>query len=255
MASPGPASNLAWLAEHPAFRDGISKKPIAQLISEKLSALIASGVLQAGDALPSERDLAAALNVSRAAIRGGVQILATRGVLEISQGARTRVRRSDLEALLVTHGVSKGIGSYDLDAVHASRQLVESHLVADAARHITKDRLQLLQALLETQQETLDDAIRFLICDREFHVAIYQTSRNPLLADFATDLYAYMMEYRREVMARPGAIAASYADHVAIVDALRTRDPVAAAQAMAAHTGRIYRTTQSVLHRDRPDQT
>jgi DNA-binding FadR family transcriptional regulator len=48
-------------------------------------------------------------------------------------------------------------------------------------------------------------------------------------------------------MARPGAIGASYADHVAIVDALRTRDPAAAANAFAAHTGRIYTTTQSVM--------
>jgi DNA-binding GntR family transcriptional regulator len=56
-----------------------------------------------------------------------------------------------------------------------------------------------------------------------------------------------MMEYRRQVMSRPGAIAISYADHLAITEALRARDPEAAAEAFAAHTGRIYTTTQGLM--------
>jgi DNA-binding FadR family transcriptional regulator len=56
-------------------------------------------------------------------------------------------------------------------------------------------------------------------------------------------------------MARPGAIATSFADHTAIVEALHTRDPAAAAQAFARHTGRIYTTTQSVMHRGSAEAT
>lgn len=255
MARTELARDLTRLSEHPAFRDAIVKKPITHVISEKISTLIASGILQVGDALPSERELAVALNVSRAAVRGGVQILAVQGILEISQGSRTRVRRSDVGPMTVGFAIARAVEAYDLDSVHAGRLLVERHVVEDAARHLTDERLHLLEALLETQKETLADPVRFLICDREFHVAVYQTSRNQLLADFATDLYAYMMEHRREAMSRAGAIAASYADHVAIVEALRARDAAGSADAFAAHTGRIYVTTQSELNGGAAKQT
>ena len=42
--------------------------------------------------------------------------------------------------------------------------------------------------------------VRFLISDREFHVAIYRAAENPLLADFTMDLYAYMLEHRRRAV-------------------------------------------------------
>lgn len=235
------------LTELPILREAIVKRPITNVIADKLAGLIASGILQVGDPLPSERELAVALNVSRDAVRGGIQILSAQGILEISQGARTRVRRSDVGPVTVGLATARAVDAYNLDSVHAARLLVERQVVADAALGIDDSGIALLEALLASQKDALDDPVRFLISDREFHVAIYQASPNRLLADFSTDLYAYMMEYRREAVARPGAIATSYADHVAIVEALKAHDPEATAEAFAVHTGRIYATTQLLI--------
>ena len=227
----------ALIAELPSFREAIVKRPITSVISDKIAALIASGILQVGDAL----------NVSRDAVRGGIQMLAARGILEISHGARTRVRSNDVGPVGVGFAAVRAVNSYDIESVHAARMLIDPQVVADAARNIDAAGLARLEALLETQTEALDDPVQFLISDREFHVALYQASGNPLLADISTDLYAYMMEYRREALTDPGAIATSYADHVAIVDAVRARDPGAAAAAFIMHTGRIYATTQPFM--------
>lgn len=237
----------ALIAELPSFREAIVKRSITSVISDKIAALIASGILQVGDALPSERHLAAALNVSRDAVRGGIQTLAARGILEISHGARTRVRSVDVGPVGVGFAAVRAVNSYDIESVHAARMLIDPQIVADAARHIDDAGIARLEALLETQTEALDDPVQFLISDREFHVALYQASGNPLLADISTDLYAYMMEYRREALTDPGAIATSYADHVAIVEAVKARDPEAAAAAFIMHTGRIYVTTQPFM--------
>jgi DNA-binding FadR family transcriptional regulator len=180
-------------------------------------------------------------------VRGGIQNLAARGILEISHGARTRVRRSDVGPLTIGVATARAVEAYDIESVHAARLLIEKEVVADAARHIDQRRLALLDTLLNAQKRAIEDPVRFLISDHEFHAAIYQASPNRLLADFSTDLYSYMMEYRRRVMARPGAIAISYSDHLAITDALRAHDPDAAAEAFAIHTGRIYTTTQGLL--------
>jgi DNA-binding FadR family transcriptional regulator len=242
------ARGAVRVTELPTFREAIVRPSLTNAISEKILSLIASGILQAGDALPSERELADALNVSRSAVRGGLQNLAVRGILDISQGARTRVRRNDTGPVTIGIATARAIDAYDIESVHAARVLVEPQVVGDAARNIDVRGIALLDALLDAQKNMLDDPVRFLICDREFHAAIYRASTNRLLADFCTDLYTYMMDYRRRAMSRPGAIAVSYADHAAIVEALRSHDAEAAAKAFAAHTGRIYVTTQLLMH-------
>ena len=104
-----------------------------------------------------------------------------------------------------------------------------------------------LDASLDAQRAPGGDPVRFLIAHREFHLAVYRASGNRLLADFTTDLYAYMMDHRRVAVARPNAIAISLADHVAIADALRSHDVEGAGRAFATHTRRIYESTRALL--------
>jgi DNA-binding FadR family transcriptional regulator len=69
-----------------------------------------------------------------------------------------------------------------------------------------------LKRSLAIQKQTVQDPLHFLICDREFHLAIYRSSANPLLADFVIDLYTFMLDHRRVATSRPGAIEMSYRD-------------------------------------------
>jgi DNA-binding FadR family transcriptional regulator len=231
----------------PAFQEAIIKWSIRDVISDKIVSMIASGVIGVGDSLPSERDLAAALNVSRESVRGAVQNLATRGILEISHGARTRVVKADVSLLRMGGGNIQAVDDYDLDTVHSARMFVEREIVADAARRIDGATLAILETLLAAQRTAVDDPIRFLISDREFHFVIYHAASNVLLADFASDLYAFMLNYRRKAVARPGAIPISIKEHEAIFAAFKKRDGDAAIAAFGRHTERIYCTTREVL--------
>jgi DNA-binding FadR family transcriptional regulator len=234
-------------AHLPAFREAVVKWSVKDVIGEKIVSMIASGVIQVGDTLPSERELASALNVSRESVRGAVQALAARGVLEISHGSRTRIVKSDVSSLRIEAANIRPVEEYDLDTVHSARLFVEREIVADAAKRIDESTLKILDTLVIAQKTAVKDPVRFLISDREFHLVVYRASGNALLADFASDLYAFMLNYRREAVARPGAIAISIQDHEAIVAALQAHDPGAAAAAVARHTERIYQTTRSVL--------
>lgn len=225
----------------------LERRTIRDVIADKISALIASGLLSIGDELPGERELATALSVSRQTVRGAIQILAARGILEVAQGARTRVASIDLTGLSIGITSRLNVDLYDVHAVHAARLLVEQQIVGDAAERISDDALELLHRSLDAQASCMDDPVRFLICDREFHVAIYRECGNPLLADIVTDLYTYMMEHRRRAMAQPGAVDGSFADHQVILSALEKRDRVAAMAAFAAHEERIYVSTKKSL--------
>ena len=65
-------------AEAPHLKAEIGRRTVRERISDKLASLIASGILQIGDELPSERELASLLDVSRETVRGAIQTLAAR---------------------------------------------------------------------------------------------------------------------------------------------------------------------------------
>lgn len=225
----------------------VSRRSVRDVIAEKLAALIASGVLTVGDELPGERELAAALAVSRETVRGAIAILAAHGVLRVAHGARTTVAKTDLSALafsVATPGFAK---RYDLDSVHEARLLVEQRVAADAARNISQQVVAQLEKSIDAQEDCHEDPVRFLLCDREFHGLIYRASDNPLLADMAMDLYNYLLEHRRRIVARPGSIETSIADHRDILEALRSGDSAGAVAAFARHEQRIYQTTRQFL--------
>jgi DNA-binding FadR family transcriptional regulator len=240
-------TNRLLLAEAKDLRRSLTRRTGKDIISDKIAALIASGVINIDDELPSERELANALDVSRETVRGAIQILAARGVVEVSQGARTRVISTDLSGFHVGVARHAVINSYDLETVHATRLLIERQVVSDAAEHITGDALARLRNSLRAQSDCADDPVQFLICDREFHVTIYRACGNPLLADLVTDLYTYMMDYRRRVMSRAGAISKSYQEHIAIVEALERHDRDSVLAAFGHHLDRIYTTTRQIL--------
>lgn len=242
-----PASALVLTGSSIGLVRDLSRQTMREVIAGKVAALVASQVLQVGDELPSERALAAALSVSRETIRGAIQLLAARGILEVAQGTRTKVAKSDVDGFGVSLPGRLDANSYTLEEVHAARVLVEKQVVADAARHIPGHVLAALRRSLSAQEACLEDPVQFLICDREFHATIYRCSGNTLLADLAVDLYGYVLDSRRRVVSRPGRIAESVADHRAIVEALAAHDAEAAVSAFARHEMRIYRSTAALL--------
>jgi DNA-binding FadR family transcriptional regulator len=240
-----PPANV--LAQVPYLRAEIGRRTVRERISDKLASLIASGILQVGEELPSERDLAALFAVSRETVRGAIQTLAASGIVAVSQGSRTRVVSRKIGTFKIGVTSPSAINSYELDSVHKSRLLIERAVAAEAAIHIDESTLARLEQSLAIQKQTMRDPVHFLICDREFHLTIYCSCGNPLLADFVTDLYTFMLDHRRIAVSQPGAIEKSYGDHVAIFKTLSAHDPQAATFAFGRHIDRIYATTVEVL--------
>lgn len=225
----------------------VPRRPVPDVIAAKLASLIASGVLAVGDALPGERDLASSLSVSRATVRGAIDLLARQGVLRVAHGARTTVARSDVSSLTGHAATLSFAGRYDLESVHGARRLIEQQVVAEAALRITPQAIGALETSMRAQERCCGDPVRFLLCDRDFHGLIYRACGNPLLADLAMDLYNFLLEHRRRIVAQPHAIADSIGDHHAILATLQARDAAGAVAAFARHEQRIYETTRAFL--------
>jgi DNA-binding FadR family transcriptional regulator len=241
------APPISVFTQAPHLKAEIGRRTVRERISDKLASLIASGILQVGEELPSERELAALLAVSRETVRGAIHTLAAIGVVAVSHGSRTRVASRKIDALKIGVANPSTINAYDLDSVHKSRLLIERAVAAEAAVNIDESTLCRLEQSLAIQKQTMRDPVHFLICDREFHLTIYRSCGNPLLADFVADLYTFMLDHRRIAVSQPGAIDKSYRDHVAIFKALTAHDPRAATDAIGWHIDRIYTTTVEIL--------
>jgi DNA-binding FadR family transcriptional regulator len=230
----------------------ITKRTVKDQVADKIASMIQTGLLQPGDELPSERELAATLSVSRESVRGALSVLAGRKMIGVSQGARTRVLGTGgqtLQETVTSVGLFKG---KSIDEVTEARALVEAEVVRMAAQRITPAEIDRLEALVAAQAAMIGDPVRFQISDREFHTALYEACGNDLLASFVIDLYSFALDTRRKALKRKDAIARSVEDHRAVVAALRTRHPGRAADAMRHHLDSVYKTTLSELGKTTP---
>ena len=215
-------------------------------MGHRLAAKVQSGILRNGDELPSERELAGTLEVSRETVRGAIQLLAAIGMVEISRGSRTRVTRT--EGFPEHNNVTQpGLSGHSADEVYQARLLIEIPVVRSAAERIDAEGLGRLRRLVEAQREMVGNTVRFQISDAEFHDAIYQASGNELVAGILHELFTFGMEYRRHVLLREGSVSLSLADHIEILDGFERRDATAAAEAMQNHLTRIHRTTLEAI--------
>ena len=69
-----------------------------EYVIENIRQMIANGELQAGQKLPSERELAEKFNVSRVPIREALKILEYMGVLDSSPGDGTYLKNISVES-------------------------------------------------------------------------------------------------------------------------------------------------------------
>lgn len=227
----------------PGEKGQIGKRTVKDQISDKIAYMIHSGLLQPGDELPSERELAGTLGVSRETVRSAIGVLQARRMVEVSQGSRTRVLGTGPFQLHESVSVLGDLKNRTFEEVAEARAAVEVQVIRLAAQRITPQQLQRLEALAREQEAMLNDPVRFQISDQEFHGTLYRACGNNLLADVVSDFYGYALAFRRRVLQREGAIAASVKEHRAIVEALKTRKPELAVQAMQCHLDQVHRTT------------
>ena len=157
---------------------------VADHTATRLEQLIVESVLRPGQRLPSERQLMERLGVSRSALREGLQILRTRGVIHTAHGKGSFVAnlmRPTAPQPLLHMLQTQPRTLYDLLEVRefleseAARLAAERGTLSDYAR-IT----QRYEELLAAQHKPTDTATHARL-DHAFHAAICEASHNPVL--------------------------------------------------------------------------
>ena len=225
------------------FETPIQRESVAEMVVRRILDMVKSGVLKAGDALPPERDLALSLDVSRPSVREAMRGLAVLGVVKSRQGGGAYISDLGPDALLGPIQFYLSLEQMNIRELYDARSLIESDVARRAAVNITDADLARLEALLATQHDTIGDALAFRKSDFEFHEIIWIGSGNAFLKRIGESLNVIGLEFRKRASERPGVLEQSLRDHRRLLDALKARDPAAAASAAEAHMQNVYQST------------
>ncbi len=198
---------------------------------------IAEGRIVPGDRLPTEHILAKTFGVSRSVVREAIAELRNEGLVETRQGI----------GAFVTEATGRGsirieqTALYDRESFRSLFQLrmpLEIEAAGLAAVHHDDDDLKKLDEALALMTGAAKWTGEGIVADLAFHRALAAATHNeyfPLFIGFIAERISLAINAARAAAILEEIVEITIAEHVAIRDAVVTRDPVKARLAMRHH--------------------
>ena len=231
LSSPEPA------ADYPHAGGSDTEAPSAGTIStvdgviQLVRSWIDTARLKAGDRLPTERALAEQFGLNRNLVRRAVLQLDRMGLINRHVGRGTFVGAPSRPELPRSIQPT----DYSPAAVLQARLMIEPRIAALAVANATQGDLRALEALIE---EASDAAARHRLesVSVEFYRVLAAATHNDLIVAIASQLAAGRVTMTSgasdPLTVEPAERAAAIEEFRAVLDAMRGRDPAAAAQAV-----------------------
>ncbi len=204
------------------------------LIESRIRDYIHENQLQPGDKLPTEEQLAAALQVGRTAVRETFRRLEALGIVESRQGVGRVVREFNFDPIL--NGLYYGLifRGDNIMQVLGIRRALDDYFIRDAIQNLQPEDLAQLEAIVQRMNQNPDIA-NFHQDDHDFHAILYSRCGNPLAAQLFEITWKVRLHAKdRHVVyteIQPGTVA----EHTAILAAIKAGDVALARELLAAH--------------------
>lgn len=215
----------------------IKNTKVYEQVIEQIKDMIADGTLKKGDKLPSERDLAEQLGISRASIREAIRSLEIIGLIESKQGDGNFIRSSFENSLFEPLSIMFMLNECKLEEIFELRKVIEIETAALAAKQVTDEELDYILELINKMRNSENEEER-VTYDTKFHYKIAQASRNFLIVNILNTVSTLMDSFIKD--ARKIIISNKHKDdidfqHKKIWNALKNHNPGEAAEAMRKH--------------------
>jgi GntR family transcriptional regulator, sialic acid-inducible nan operon repressor len=243
-----------WLLEDAMGFQPVRKARLYEQVTSQIERMIVQGQLVDGELLPAEKELMSRFNVSRATLREALLSLQQKGIIDIRNGERARVTKSNMDKLVSAMSGAVSIYLSEDEGVHrfqALRKTLEVAIVRTAAMTATSDELEQISAALEKNRAAKGNNILFSQTDVIFHLEIIRVSRNPLLVGIYQALTGWLTEQRKQVLEVQGAEETAFTAHSKIFMALVDRNKDRAEEAMAEHIDTVISLYWSQVEQSR----
>src|SRR5262245_48072176 len=210
----------------------LSRDTLTKQATETLRRFILTEDLKPGDQLPSERELSESLSVSRNIVREALSVLVAEGLIVKQPGRGIFVTEFNRDTIAPQIAVSVDYNGRSPAALSEARAALELGAITLIAKRITNAELDQLDAINRSFEENQRQRRSTIKDDVEFHKLLIASTRNAVLIEMMPLLVEY---FRLAVLYRPSAIFHNpervIYEHRKIIEALRSRDAVAARQA------------------------
>lgn len=229
------------------FQKYRSKKRSTYVV-EQLVKAIQERAYRPGDKLPSERDMAERMGVSRAAVREGLAALAMRAIVQIKHGDGTYVLRTPGEADTSPLEVEE----IDIWEVIEARRAIEDSNVKLASERIDEEGLKRIEQPLHQMSVAMErsDFEQYLDANMDFHLAIAAVTQNRQLQQMTHHLVHVMELYQQArldyYLENPKRFRALLDHHHQIFEAIKAGDAQRASLIMKEHFDYFEQTAKEM---------
>jgi GntR family transcriptional repressor for pyruvate dehydrogenase complex len=233
------------VAESTVVFEPIGRETLSGRIREQLHQRIATGELQPGARLPSERALSDQFRVARTSVREAIQGLVSLGVIE-RRGNRSFVAERLPDVNLT--GASDDAKDF-VRQLFETRRTLELPIIRFAADRADEEARAEIAAVAEQFRPGIGLA-RFRRLDRRFHATIARACGNPLLVEvygkvltrlFESAEFDRLLNSTRNRTEVRRIVDSSARHHAAIAAAIAAGDTDDAVRAGAAHLDAVER--------------
>lgn len=216
----------------------VKPRRVTEEIVEQMLDLIGQGILAPGQRLPSEREMARSMGVSRPTLREALKRLEYVGHLDTVQGGGIYVR--DVVGAALRDPLTSLVR--DLNAVSELAEFrtdIETWAAAMAARRVQPEELMQLKEILDKMESLLAGAQPQHHLDAEFHLCLAKATHNRIYLHVARTICQLYFEIVR--ISHENIFTTSkdqedlFAEHLGIYRAVENRDAAAARERMYQH--------------------
>jgi GntR family uxuAB operon transcriptional repressor len=202
-------------------------------VASDLRKQIRNHTIEAFSRLPAERVLAARYGVSRGTVREALNRLANEAMVDIRAGSGTYViwtpRKQQTAAIE---------NARPLELIDA-RFALEPHICRLAVLHARASDFDRMDLLMDKMDISVGDPVAFSEADTAFHSALVESTGNNLLVWIIGQIKSVRgqneWQRMRQLTLNSDIIATYNIQHREIVNAIRAREPEAAANLMKDH--------------------
>ncbi len=234
---------------------------VSASITTQIESLILKGILRPGERLPSERDLAAQLDVSRPSLREALAELEHAGLIVTRPGSGAYVAEvlgSVFAPALVDLFSSHEAALFDYLSFRKDMEGLAAERAARAGSDTDLKVIGTIFAKMEAAHEARA-AKEEAGLDADFHMAIVEASHNVVMLHMMRAMYEMLRQgvfYNRQALFSMQTTRAELLDqHRAINEALQARDGARARAAVEAHLGYIEAAMETRRKQSRNEET
>ncbi|WP_105033997.1 FadR/GntR family transcriptional regulator [Cryobacterium aureum] len=237
MVETGNTKRTVIALANPAV-SGITRLSATDTVRARIALAIELGLMIAGEQLPSDPDVAAALGVSEITARRALKSLADEGVLARKRGRNGGTFVADPRASASIVSITAYLAdAADVHRLIDERVLLECALVHHTALNISAGQLDQLEAYV-AEAAAAQSWSDYHVADERFHLGVAAASglewALPQYGITLHALYRYFLPYPVDYLHGVNG------EHARLVVALREHDPVAAVAVIRQHVWALH---------------